>query len=56
MVNERLAALYGLPGVQGSQIRRVALPKDSVRGGLLTQASVLKVTANGTTRSPHGRG
>ncbi len=56
MVNDRLAALYGLPGVQGSQIRRVALPKDSVRGGLLTQASVLKVTANGTTTSPVLRG
>lgn len=56
MVNERLADLYGLPDVQGSQIRRVALPKDSVRGGLLTQASVLKVTANGTTTSPVLRG
>ena len=38
------------------RIRRVALPKDSVRGGLLTQASVLKVTANGTTTSPVLRG
>ncbi len=56
MVNDRLAELYGLPGVQGSQIRRVELPKDSVRGGLLTQASVLKVTANGTTTSPVLRG
>jgi hypothetical protein len=56
MINERLADLYGLPGVQGSQIRRVALPPDSVRGGLLTQAAVLKVTANGTTTSPVLRG
>jgi hypothetical protein len=32
------------------------LPKDSVRGGLLTQAAVLKVTANGTTTSPVLRG
>src|SRR4030095_4717099 len=32
------------------------LPADSVRGGLLTQASVLKVTANGTTTSPVLRG
>jgi hypothetical protein len=37
-------------------MRRVALPKDSVRGGLMTQASVLKVTANGTTTSPVLRG
>ncbi|MCW3051017.1 MAG: hypothetical protein JWN14_187, partial [Chthonomonadales bacterium] len=56
MVNERLANLYGLSGVTGAQIRRVELPKDSVRGGLLTQASVLKVTANGTTTSPVLRG
>ena len=55
-INERLAALYGLPDVKGSAIRKVALPKDSVRGGLLTQASVLKVTANGTTTSPVIRG
>jgi mono/diheme cytochrome c family protein len=56
MINERLAAHYGLPGVEGSAIRRVALPPDSVRGGLLTQASILKVTANGTTTSPVLRG
>jgi hypothetical protein len=56
MINERLAALYGLSGVEGSQIRRVTLPPDSLRGGLLTQASVLKVTANGTTTSPVVRG
>ncbi|MCA1596253.1 MAG: DUF1592 domain-containing protein, partial [Chloroflexi bacterium] len=56
MVNQRLARLYGLPGVQGAEIRRVELPANSVRGGLLTQASVLKVTANGTTTSPVLRG
>lgn len=56
MVNGRLADLYGIPGVEGAAIRRVELPKDSVRGGLLTQASVLKVTANGTTTSPVLRG
>lgn len=56
MINERLADHYGLSGVQGSQIRRVQLPPNSVRGGLLTQASVLKVTANGTTTSPVVRG
>jgi hypothetical protein len=37
-------------------MRRVTLPKNSVRGGLLTQASILKVTANGTTTSPVKRG
>ena len=47
-INERLATLYGLSGVEGVRIRRVPLPPDSVRGGLLTQAGVLKVTANCT--------
>ena len=37
-------------------MRKVTLPKDSVRGGIMTQASVLKVTANGTTTSPVIRG
>jgi mono/diheme cytochrome c family protein len=55
-VNERLATHYGLPGVSGVKMRRVTLTKDSVRGGLMTQASVLKVTANGTTTSPVLRG
>jgi hypothetical protein len=56
MVNERLAAHYGLPPVPGVALRRVPLPKNSVRGGLITQAAVLKVTANGTTTSPVLRG
>lgn len=56
MINWRLAELYGIPGVSGMEIRRVQLPPGSVRGGLLTQASVLKVTANGTTTSPVTRG
>ncbi len=55
-LNERLAGHYGVPGVAGAGMRRVTLPKDSVRGGLMTQASVLKVTANGTTTSPVLRG
>ena len=41
---------------RASHLRRVTLPPDSVRGGLMTQASVLKVTANGTTTSPVLRG
>jgi hypothetical protein len=56
MLNERLSAHYGLPPVDGVALRRVPLPADSPRGGLLTQASVLKVTANGTTTSPVVRG
>ncbi|HUR53122.1 MAG TPA: DUF1592 domain-containing protein, partial [Gemmataceae bacterium] len=56
MLNEKLAAHYGIAGVSGSQVRRVQLPAGSPRGGFLTQASVLKVTANGTTTSPVPRG
>ncbi|HEY2416076.1 MAG TPA: DUF1592 domain-containing protein [Pirellulaceae bacterium] len=56
MLNERLAAHYGIAGVEGVQIRRFKLPEGSVRGGLLTQGSLLKVTANGTTTSPVVRG
>ena len=56
MLNERLAVHYGLPRFEGALHRKVALPPDSPRGGLLTQASVLKVTANGTTTSPVLRG
>ena len=55
-LNKRLATHYGVPGVMGAKMRKVTLPKDSVRGGLMTQASVLKVTANGTTTSPVIRG
>ncbi len=56
MLNERLATHYGIPGVIGTQIRRVKLPADCPRGGFLTQGAVLKVTANGTTTSPVPRG
>jgi hypothetical protein len=55
-VNEPLAALYGLPAVQGHALRRVSLPAGSHRGGFLTQASVLKVTADGAKTSPILRG
>ena len=55
-LNQRLAEHYELPPVQGAKLRRVALPAKSVRGGLLTQASVLKVTANGANTSPVVRG
>ncbi len=56
MLNEKLAVLYGVPGVSGPKIRRVKLPDGCARGGFLTQAAVLKVTANGTTTSPVPRG
>jgi hypothetical protein len=61
MLNGRLAKHYGIPlspenaGV-GWEFRKALLPKDSHRGGVLTMASVLKVTANGTYTSPILRG
>ena len=42
--------------VQQSEFRRVNLPAGSHRGGVMTQGSVLKVTADGTTTSPVLRG
>jgi hypothetical protein len=56
MLNGRLARHYGIPGVEGFTMRKVALPPGSRRGGVLTMASVLKVTANGTNTSPVTRG
>jgi hypothetical protein len=56
IVNERLARHYGIPNVEGMNFRKVEIPPDSHRGGVLTMAGVLKVTANGTTTSPILRG
>ena len=56
MINARLARHYGIDGVVGQEFRKVHLPSQSHRGGVLTQASVLKVTANGTNTSPVRRG
>ena len=56
MVNSRLAKHYELPPVKGMEIRKVSLPKDSPRGGVLGMAAIHKITANGTTTSPIVRG
>ena len=56
MLNSRLAELYQLPPVTGTAIRKVKLPPNSLRGGFLSQASILKVSANGTNTSPVIRG
>jgi hypothetical protein len=56
MLNGRLARHYGIPGVHGWTFRKTNLPPKSHRGGVLTMAGVLKVTANGTTTSPVLRG
>ena len=55
-VNERLAKHYGIPNIYGSHFRRITLPPDSPRGGLLGQGSILAVTAYATRTSPVVRG
>lgn len=53
-VDERLARHYGLPNVQGTAFRRVALP--SYRRGILTQGSTLLLTSVADRTSPVQRG
>ncbi len=55
-LNAKLAKHYGIPGVEGSEVRKVTLPKDSPRGGVLTHGSVLAVTSNPARTSPVKRG
>lgn len=57
-LNEDLAAHYGIDheAITGSKIRKVTLPEDSVRGGVLTQGTMLAVTSNPTRTSPVKRG
>jgi mono/diheme cytochrome c family protein len=54
-VNERLAKHYGIPGVYGSQFRRVTLADDA-RRGLLGKGAILAVTSHATRTSPVQRG
>ncbi|MGI9240327.1 MAG: DUF1592 domain-containing protein [Verrucomicrobiales bacterium] len=57
VLNERLAEHYKIGGVKGHEHSRVVrLPEESIRGGVMAQGSVLKVSANGTTTSPILRG
>ena len=55
-LNAGLARLYDLPTVSGDHMQRINLPVDSSRRGLLGQASVLTITANGVETSPVKRG
>lgn len=56
MINERLARFYGIADVRGDAFRRVSLPSEVARGGIMTQASILTITSNGTRTSPVKRG
>jgi len=55
-VDERLAKHYGMPNIYGSYFRRIELPADSPRRGLLGQGSILTVTSVATRTSPVTRG
>ena len=55
-LNERLARHYGIDGVYGERFRRVSLPADSVRRGLLGQGSILTGTSRANRTSPVIRG
>jgi len=55
-LNERLAEHYGIAGVTGPELRRVALAPGSMRGGLLGQASILTVTSYANHTSVVRRG
>ena len=55
-LNEPLAKHYGIQDVEGRHMRRVDLPTDHPRGGILTQGTTLVVTSNPTRTSPVKRG
>jgi mono/diheme cytochrome c family protein len=55
-VDERLARHYGIPDVRGSHFRRVSLPVDSPRRGLLGSGGMLTITSVATRTSPVSRG
>ena len=55
-VNDRVAQHYGIAGIQGNHFRRVQLPPDSPRRGLLGKGSILVVTSQPDRTSPVLRG
>jgi mono/diheme cytochrome c family protein len=55
-VNERLARAYGIPGIRGDYFRKITLPADSPRRGLLGQGSFLTITSIASRTSPVNRG
>ncbi len=56
IINARLAQFYNLPFNMGHEFQKVVLPAGSPRGGLLTQASLLSLSSDGTRHRPVHRG
>ncbi|WP_165070125.1 DUF1592 domain-containing protein [Paludisphaera rhizosphaerae] len=55
-LNEKLARHYGIDGVSGDEMRRVPLPPESHRQGVLTHGGLLISTSNPGRTSPVKRG
>jgi hypothetical protein len=55
-LNERLARHYDIPDVRGARMRRVSLPPDSPRRGMLGHGSILTLTSAANRTSPVVRG
>lgn len=55
-LNEPLAEWYNIDGVKGNHMRKVDVPADKHRGGLLSQGTFHLVTSNPTRTSPVKRG
>ncbi|MFN9371259.1 MAG: DUF1592 domain-containing protein [Planctomycetaceae bacterium] len=56
VVNERLAAHYGIPTVYGPHFRTVPITPETHRGGLLTSAAIMTMNSDGTDSHPLKRG
>lgn len=56
MLDSRLARHYGFPDPSAANLTRVEIPAESGRGGILTHASVLSLTSDGTRHRPVHRG
>ena len=55
-LNERLAAHYGIDGIVGDEMQRVAIPSQSQRSGFLSHGSFLTTTSHPNRTSPVKRG
>lgn len=56
VIDDLLADYYGIDGVKGDHFRKVPVPDDSPRGGLLGTAAVLAMGSDGERSSPVERG
>jgi len=55
-INGLLGTYYDIPGVTGDSFRKVSLPEDSPRGGLLGMAAIHAMGSDGIESSPVERG